>query len=258
MDLFDEFVKGFAYQVARGATIPEEMTYETFAAQRKRDLQDMMAWLWEPPEITPQQTQMAVEMMDAILQVQTERISQSPDELNQAMVHAWNSALRMSAETPPAEAAIMSMYERWSSSVTQGVVDSLMAQMQARSSYVSDQAAGHLGLPMMDGFQTEAEEEMPTVLSNIVEGADRHMQSTLWSGFNRYGEDYMASPLVSGFEQGLSDRQRVILDAVNSYLVNPMLMGVEEALGIHSPSERFARYGRLSMEGYAMGMWQRQ
>ncbi|HUW09674.1 MAG TPA: phage tail tape measure protein [Anaerolineae bacterium] len=256
-DLFGEVVMGFAYETTKGRTIPEEMTFETFEAQRKRDLQDMMSWLWEPPEVTPEQTRTAAAYMDAILAAQTARIREDPGQLSDAVIDAWNTALQMSAESPPAEATIMGMYQEWSNTVTQGVADSLVDQMQLRSSYISEQAASYMGLPMMEGFQEEAEAEMPTVLSNIVEATKLSMESTISPAFAGYGDENMAGPLVSGFEGGLSRRQQVIRDAINSYLINPMLQGAEEALGIHSPSTVFARLGRLSMEGFSLGLQER-
>lgn len=150
--------------------------------------------------------------------------------------------------------------ENWDSFWNSGVVESLGRTVGIALAGIGDLIIGFMGPAwgeLSQAYQNEGWQGAVTYVlgmtaglaAKLVGGFFTKLISPMFQGMADFFREHGHQSLA-GFFQGLADKTKKIGQDIKTYFVDPIVNGVKNLLGIHSPSTVFAEIAGYCVEGF--------
>lgn len=150
--------------------------------------------------------------------------------------------------------------ENWDSFWNSGVVESLGRTVGIALAGIGDLIIGFMGPAwneLSQAYQNEGWQGAVTYVlgmtaglaGKLVGGFFTRLISPMFQGMADFFREH-GHQSIAGFFQGLADKTKKIGQDIKTYFVDPIVNGVKNLLGIHSPSTVFAEIAGYCVEGF--------
>ena len=150
--------------------------------------------------------------------------------------------------------------ENWDSFWNSGVVESLGRTVGIALAGIGDLIIGFMGpawSELSQAYQNEGWQGAVTYVlgmtaglaAKLVGGFFTKLISPMFQGMADFFREH-GHQSIAGFFQGLADKTKKIGQDIKTYFVDPIVNGVKNLLGIHSPSTVFAEIAGYCVEGF--------